>query len=93
MNLTYILILLIVKFKKNMNVSKPSYLTSLRRPYKTILLLLLTVVRNSQTDKNDCGFGVPAYGDYNNNASVQYNGGLLPDIILLTRCGYIGEPV
>ena len=25
--------------------------------------------------------------------SVQYNGGLLPDIILLTRCGYIGEPV
>ena len=28
-----------------------------------------------------------------NNVSVQYNGGLLPDIILLTRCGYIGEPV
>ena len=27
------------------------------------------------------------------NVSVQYNGGLLPDIILLTRCGYIGEPV
>ena len=27
------------------------------------------------------------------NISVQYNGGLLPDIILLTRCGYIGEPV
>ena len=26
------------------------------------------------------------------NVSVQYNGGLLPDIILLTRCGYIGEP-
>ena len=25
------------------------------------------------------------------NVSVQYNGGLLPDIILLTRCGYIGE--
>ena len=25
------------------------------------------------------------------NGSVQYNGGLLPDIILLTRCGYIGE--
>ena len=25
--------------------------------------------------------------------SVQYNGGFLPDvIILLTRCGYIGEP-
>ena len=24
---------------------------------------------------------------------IQYNGGLLPDIILLTRCGYIGEPV
>ena len=22
-----------------------------------------------------------------------YDGGLLPDIILLTRCGYIGEPV
>ena len=28
-----------------------------------------------------------------NNVGVQYNGGLLPDIILLTRCGYIGEPV
>ena len=28
-----------------------------------------------------------------NVVSVQYNGGLLPDIILLTRCGYIGEPV
>ena len=27
------------------------------------------------------------------NVSVQYNRGLLPDIILLTRCGYIGEPV
>ena len=28
------------------------------------------------------------------NASVQYNGGLLPDIILLTQCYYhIGEPV
>ena len=26
------------------------------------------------------------------NGSVQYNGGLLPDIILLTRCGYIREP-
>ena len=25
--------------------------------------------------------------------SVQYNGGLLRDIILLTRCGFIGEPV
>ena len=24
--------------------------------------------------------------------SVQYNGGLLPDIILSTRCSYIGEP-
>ena len=28
-----------------------------------------------------------------NVISVQYNGGFLPDIILLTRCGYIGEPV
>ena len=27
------------------------------------------------------------------NIIVQYNGGLLSDIILLTRCGYIGEPV
>ena len=27
------------------------------------------------------------------NVSVQYNGGFLPDIILLTRYGYIGEPV
>ena len=28
------------------------------------------------------------------NASVQYNGGFLPDIILLTLCDYIiGEPV
>ena len=26
------------------------------------------------------------------NVSVQYNEGLLPDIILLIRCGYIGEP-
>ena len=26
------------------------------------------------------------------NVSVQYNGGLLPDIILSTRCNYIGEP-
>ena len=26
------------------------------------------------------------------NVSVQYNGGLLPDIILLTLCNYIGEP-
>ena len=27
------------------------------------------------------------------NVSVQYNGGLLPDIILLTQCYYtIGEP-
>ena len=24
--------------------------------------------------------------------NVQYNGGLLPDIILSTRCNYIGEP-
>ena len=31
-----------------------------------------------------------------NNVSVQYNGGLLPDIILLTQCYYYiyhGEPV
>ena len=27
------------------------------------------------------------------NVSVQYNGGFLLDTILLTRCGYIGEPV
>ena len=26
------------------------------------------------------------------NVSVQYNGGLLPDIMLSTRCNYIGEP-
>ena len=26
------------------------------------------------------------------NVIVQYNGGLLLDIILLTRCSYIGEP-
>ena len=26
------------------------------------------------------------------NVSVQYNGGLLPDIILSTRCRNIGEP-
>ena len=26
------------------------------------------------------------------NVSVQYNGGLLPEIILLTLCDYIGEP-
>ena len=26
------------------------------------------------------------------NVSVQYIGGLLPDIILLTICDYIGEP-
>ena len=26
------------------------------------------------------------------NVSVQYNGGLLPDIILSTRCSYIGGP-
>ena len=26
------------------------------------------------------------------NVGVQYNGGLLPDIILSTRCSYIGEP-
>ena len=26
------------------------------------------------------------------NGSVQYNGGLLPDIILLTLCDSIGEP-
>ena len=25
------------------------------------------------------------------NVSVQYNGGLLPDIVLLTRCDYIGK--
>ena len=25
------------------------------------------------------------------NVSVQYNGGLLPDILLLTLCDYIGE--
>ena len=25
------------------------------------------------------------------NVSVQYNGGLLPDIIMLTLCDYIGE--
>ena len=24
---------------------------------------------------------------------LKYNGGLLPDIVLLTRCGYIGEAV
>ena len=27
------------------------------------------------------------------NVSVQFNGGFLSDIILLTRCGYIEEPV
>ena len=27
------------------------------------------------------------------NVNVQYNGELLPDIILLTQCGYIGEHV
>ena len=27
-----------------------------------------------------------------NNVSVQYNGGLLPEIILLTLCDNIGEP-
>ena len=26
------------------------------------------------------------------NVSVQYNGGFLPDIMLSTRCNYIGEP-
>ena len=26
------------------------------------------------------------------NVSVQYNGGLLPDIMLSTRINYIGEP-
>ena len=26
------------------------------------------------------------------NGSVQYNGSLLPDIILSTQCSYIGEP-
>ena len=26
------------------------------------------------------------------NVTVQYNGGLVPDIILSTRCSYIGEP-
>ena len=26
------------------------------------------------------------------DVSVQYNGGLLPDIILLTLCDYIDEP-
>ena len=26
------------------------------------------------------------------NVSVQYNGGLLPDILLLTQCYYHGEP-
>ena len=26
------------------------------------------------------------------NVSVQYNGGLLPDIILLALCDYIAEP-
>ena len=26
------------------------------------------------------------------NVSVQYNGGLLSDIIMSTRCSYIGEP-
>ena len=26
------------------------------------------------------------------NVSVEYNGGLLPDIMLSTRCNYIGEP-
>ena len=31
-------------------------------------------------------FLVSLHGDY--NRSVQYNGGLLPDIILLTRCYY-----
>ena len=34
-------------------------------------------------------FLVSLHGDY---VSVQYNGGLFPDIILLTQCGYIGEP-
>ena len=27
------------------------------------------------------------------NISVQYNGELLPDIMLLTLCDYIGEPL
>ena len=27
-----------------------------------------------------------------NNVSVQYNGGLPPDVILLTLCDSIGEP-
>ena len=27
-----------------------------------------------------------------NVSVIQYHGGLLPDIILLTRCSYIGEP-
>ena len=26
------------------------------------------------------------------NVSIQYNGGFLPDITLLTLCGYIEEP-
>ena len=26
------------------------------------------------------------------NVSVQYNGGRLPDIILSTRCSYVGNP-
>ena len=26
------------------------------------------------------------------NVSVQYNGGFLPEIILLTQCDYFGEP-
>ena len=46
---------------------------------------------NSYTDKKDwLWFWCPCMEI---NVSVQYNGGLLPDIILLTRCGYIGESV
>ena len=67
------------------NISKV-YLTSLR-PYKTILLHCSPGL----LDKKDCGFWCPCMEI--NNVSVQYNGGLLLDIILLTQCGYIGEPV
>ena len=27
------------------------------------------------------------------NVSVQYNGGFLPDVLLLTLCDYTGEPI
>ena len=55
--------------------------------------IILSDIEPSTTSRDLlCSLIVVLYPYMVINVSLQVNGGLLPDIILLTRCDHIGEP-